>query len=66
MSLKQWKRLPRKLKKKLGIKAKQYLIDHNNDIYIMDYRRSQTRMENFIGYNNYWNITPPNIRGTGR
>lgn len=62
----EWKRLPRKLKKKLGKRAKQYLIDHNGSIYCTIQQRAQRRMENMVGYYNYWNRTPPNIRGTGR
>lgn len=66
MASKEWKRLPRKLKKKLGDKAKEYLLKHNTSFNESITKRAQRRMENLIGYYNYWDIQPPNIRGTGR
>lgn len=66
MTNKYWKRLPRKLKKKLGPDWKKYLDDHNSKIRNEILKKAQRNMENMIGYYNYWNINPPNIRGTGR
>lgn len=52
------KRLPRKLKKKLGHeKTNEIIHNQQNHLALIDMRIAHKRMENLVGFDNYWNIT---------
>ena len=56
--MKKGKRLPRKLKKKLGHqKTKEILTNQNDRIATINMRKGHRRMEMLVGFDNYWNTT---------